>query len=146
MSSVNKAIILGRLGRDPEMRYSAGGQAVTQFSVATDRNYKKDDEWVSETEWHRVVAWGPLGERAAEFLHKGSLVYVEARIQTRSYEKDGVKKYSTELIAAVVTNLTPKPKDGDAESYDRTPVAAGAGARRPSSNDSEYDDLDSLPF
>ena len=85
--SLNKCMIIGNLGRDPEMRYTPSGQAVTQFSVATNRNYRdQQGEWQSETEWFRVVVWGDRGERAAETLRKGHKVYVEGRIQTRQWE------------------------------------------------------------
>ena len=78
--SLNKAMIIGNLGRDPEMRYTANGQAVTQFTVAVNRNYRdSNNEWKEETEWFRVVAWGPLAERTAEYLRKGRKVYVEGR-------------------------------------------------------------------
>ena len=99
--SLNKCMIIGNLGRDPEMRYTPGGQAVTQFSVATNRNYRdQQGEWQSETEWFRVVVWGDRGERAAEYLRKGHKVYVEGRIQTRQWEdQSGNKRYTTELIA-----------------------------------------------
>ena len=85
--SLNKAMIIGNLGRDPEMRYTPNGQAVTQFTVAVNRNYKDaNGEWKEETEWFRVVAWGPLAERTAEYLRKGRKVYVEGRLQTRNWE------------------------------------------------------------
>jgi len=88
--SLNKAMIIGNLGRDPEMRYTPNGQAVTQFTVAVNRNYKDaNGEWKEETEWFRVVAWGPLAERTAEYLRKGRKVYVEGRLQTRKLGRPG---------------------------------------------------------
>ena len=88
--SLNKAMIIGNLGRDPEMRYTPNGQAVTQFTVAVNRNYKDaSGEWKEETEWFRVVAWAPLAERTAEYLRKGRKVYVEGRLQTRILGRPG---------------------------------------------------------
>ena len=129
--SLNKAMIIGNLGRDPEMRYTPNGQAVTQFTVAVNRNYKDQaGEWQEETEWFRVVAWGPLAERTAEYLRKGRKVYVEGRLQTRQWEgQDGQKRYTTELIANTVTPLDPRPRGDDAgESADPGP---GGGDPRP---------------
>src|ERR687893_1518213 len=117
--SLNKCLIIGNLGRDPEMRYTPSGQAVTQFTVAVNRNFKDGQgEWQEETEWFRVVAWGPLAERTAEYLRKGRKVYVEGRLQTRQWEdRDGQKRYTTELIANTVTPLDKRSQeDGDDQS------------------------------
>jgi single-strand DNA-binding protein len=147
--SLNKAMIIGNLGRDPEMRYTANGQAVTQFTVAVNRNYKDSSgEWKEETEWFRVVAWGPLAERTAEYLRKGRKVYVEGRLQTRSWEgQDGQKRYTTELIASTVTALDPRPREEGGETPSRQPSSAGtpAGAAE-ASEDFGADDLGELPF
>lgn len=101
MSYVNKVILIGRLGADPEMRRTADGTAVTTFRMATTESWKnKDGSKAEQTEWHRVVAWRKLGEIAAEYLRKGKLVYVEGRIQSREYEdRDGVKRKTFEIIA-----------------------------------------------
>jgi single-strand DNA-binding protein len=167
--SLNKAMIIGNLGRDPEMRYTPGGQAVTQFTVAVNRNFRgQDGEWQEETEWFRVVAWGQTGERAAENLRKGGKVYVEGRIQTRQWEDNtGAKRYTTELIADRVTNLERRPReDGDpgytprpsAAKPEGAPAAAGAGAGSAGSaggapsggardgDPLDHSDLDDLPF
>ena len=166
--SLNKAMIIGNLGRDPEMRYTPGGQAVTQFTVAVNRNFRgQDGEWQEETEWFRVVAWGQTGERAAENLRKGGKVYVEGRIQTRQWEDNtGAKRYTTELIADRVTNLEKRQReDGDPGFTPRpssarpteaaAPAAAGAGSVTAGSAPSDgsrdgdpldHSDLDDLPF
>ena len=151
--SLNKAMIIGNLGRDPEMRYTPNGQAVTQFTVAVNRNYKDaSGEWKEETEWFRVVAWGPLTERTAEYLRKGRKVYVEGRLQTRTWDgQDGQKHYTTELVASTVTALDPRPHDdGAAEPAGARPARAGvpaapAGSTAPG-DDFGSSDLDELPF
>ena len=101
MASVNKAILIGNLGRDPEVRYTPSGTAVANFSVATTENWtNKDGEKQSRTEWHRVVAWGRLGETCGEYLSKGSQVYIEGSIQTNEWEdKEGNKRQTTEIRA-----------------------------------------------
>lgn len=98
--SVNKVILVGRLGKDPEVRYSTNGNAITNFNLATSRVYKnKQGEKVDETEWHRCVSFGRTAEVCGEYLHKGSLIYVEGRLQTRDWEdKDGNKRWTTEVI------------------------------------------------
>ena len=160
--SLNKAMIIGNLGRDPEMRYTPNGQAVTQFTVAVNRNYKgQDGEWKEETEWFRVVAWGQTGERAAENLRKGAKVYVEGRIQTRQWEdQTGAKRYTTELIADRVTSLerrpredgdpgfTPRPSSrGDAPAAEAgAPAGERAAAASPARDELDNSDLDDLPF
>ena len=125
--SLNKAMIIGNLGRDPEMRYTPNGQAVTQFTVAVNRNYKgQSGEWQEETEWFRVVVWGQQAERAAEYLRKGNKVYIEGRLQTRQWEdQSGQKRYTTELVANQVTNLERRSRDESEE-------GAAAPAARPS--------------
>ncbi len=99
--SVNKAILVGRLGKDPETRYTSGGQAVATFNMATDSSYKdKTGERQKRTEWHRVKAWGKLAEIVQQYLKKGSLVFIEGRIETREWQdKEGVKRYTTEIVA-----------------------------------------------
>jgi single-strand DNA-binding protein len=101
MASVNKVILLGNLGRDPETRYTTGGDAVTNLNVATNEQWKdKNGEKQERTEWHRVVLFGRQAEVAGEYLKKGRSVYIEGRLQTRKYtDKDGVEKFSTEIVA-----------------------------------------------
>ncbi|MDA8201281.1 MAG: single-stranded DNA-binding protein [Chloroflexi bacterium] len=145
--SLNKCMIIGNLGRDPEMRYTPNGQAVTQFTVAVNRNYKgQSGDWQEETEWFRVVAWGPLAERTAEYLRKGRKVYVEGRLQTRQWEdREGQKRYTTELIAQTVTALDSRPRDEtDASEAVARPARHEAA---PSGEPADaYTDLDDLPF
>jgi single-strand DNA-binding protein len=99
--SVNKVILVGRLGKDPETRYTSSGQAVCNFSVATDETYKdRAGERQKRTEWHKIVVWGKQAEIAQQYLRKGSLLYLEGRIQTRQWDdREGQKRYSTEIVA-----------------------------------------------
>ena len=109
MSGVNRVIIVGHLGKDPETRSSQGGVAITNFSVATSEEWKdkKTGEKKTQTEWHRISAFGRLAEICAEYLIKGKLVYIEGRIQTRSWEdKDGNKRYITEIVANTMQMLS----------------------------------------
>jgi single-strand DNA-binding protein len=155
--SLNKAMIIGNLGRDPEMRYTASGQAVTQFTVAVNRNFRgPDGNWQEETEWFRVVAWGPLAERTAENLRKGRKVYVEGRLQTRQWEdKEGQKRYTTELVASQVTSLERAPREEggfpDEPPAGRPEVSPlrgrpAAAGEAPTPTGETYEDLDDLPF
>jgi len=100
MASVNKVILMGNLGRDPEVRYMPNGEAVANFSIATTENWKdKSGVRQEKTEWHNIVMYRRLAEIAGEYLKKGRPVYVEGRLQTRKWEKDGVTRYSTEIVA-----------------------------------------------
>jgi single-strand DNA-binding protein len=124
--SVNKAILVGRLGRDPETRYTSGGQAVANFTLATDETFKdRSGERQKRTEWHRIVLWGKLAEIAQQYLKKGMLVYIEGRIQTRQWEdkRDGQKRTTTEIVGNAMRMLTSRAEGAAA--------AAGAGAPGP---------------
>ncbi|MEQ1723710.1 MAG: single-stranded DNA-binding protein [Pseudobdellovibrio sp.] len=106
MSGVNKVIIIGRLGQDPEMKAIGQGTTVTRLNVATSEAWTgKDGQKQERTEWHRIVVWGKLAEICGKYLAKGRQVYVEGRLQTNSYEKNGVKMYSTEIVANTVQFL-----------------------------------------
>lgn len=107
MASVNKVILIGNLGADPELRYTPAGRGVVNFRMATTRNWTtKDGEKREETEWHRIVAWDKLAEICGEYLKKGSPVYIEGRIQTRSWEdQSGTKRWSTEIVAGEMKML-----------------------------------------
>ena len=112
----NKVLIIGHLGRDPEMRYTPNGQAVTDFSVASSRRYTaQDGERREETDWFRISAWGQLGEQCNQYLGKGSLVYVEVLLHVRQYQaSDGTVRVSCDVMADEVRFLTPRPADGSA--------------------------------
>jgi single-strand DNA-binding protein len=107
---VNKVILIGRLGRDPEMRYTAGGTPVCNFTMATDEVFRdKGGEMQRRTEWHRIVAWSKLAEQCQKLLGKGKLCYVEGRLQTRDWnDREGNKRTSTEIVARAMRILTPK--------------------------------------
>jgi single-strand DNA-binding protein len=146
--SLNKCMIIGNLGRDPEMRYTPSGQAVTQFTVAVNRNYKDaQGERQEETEWFRIVAWGQQAEFSAEYLRKGNKVFIEGRLQTRQWEgQDGQKRYTTELVANTIQNLERRPRDdsGDPGAEPTARPRPAPAAARPAADtppDTEYDDL-----
>lgn len=127
MASLNRVTLIGNLGRDPELRYTANGQAVTEFSMAMSERFTSNGQQQERTEWANIVVWGGQAEACAQYLAKGRQVYVEGRLQTRNYEKDGVKHWRTEVIASQVVFLGSKQQD-DAPAYDGG------------------DDADSLPF
>ena len=131
MASLNRVILIGNLGRDPETRYLPNGDAVANISVATTESWKdKSGEKQEKTEWHRVTLYRRLGEIAGEYLKKGSQVYIEGRIEYREYEKDGVKRYSTDIIASEMKMLGSRqgggePMDRDSGPSERPPRASG---------------------
>ena len=141
MASVNKVILVSNLGRDPETRFLPSGEAVCNFSIATTEKWKdKSGEMKEQTEWHRISAFGKTAEVCGEYLHKGSLVYIEGRIQTRKWvDKDGNERYTTEIRCDRMQMLGGKPQ-GDTpqrEPAASKPVATGGG----------FDDMDSdIPF
>jgi single-strand DNA-binding protein len=142
MASVNKVILIGNLGRDPETRYTTGGDAITNLNIATSEQWKdKSGEKQERTEWHRVVLFGRQAEIAGEYLKKGRSVYIEGRLQTRKYtDKDGVEKYSTEIVGDRMQLLGSRDGGGggggDAdfggESSRPSGSAGGGGSSRPS--------------
>lgn len=144
MSGVNKVIIVGRLGKDPEVRHLESGAAVANFPVATSEVYKDRNtgERREQTEWHNVVLWRGLADIAEKYLHKGDMIYVEGKLRTRSWEKDGVTRYTTEIVGDNMTMLTPKgTNDGSAmPNTSVTPTQASTPAAD-ISMDSESDDL-----
>ncbi len=111
MAGVNKVIIIGNLGRDPEIKYTQSNVPVANFSVATSESWKdkQTDEWQEKTEWHRIVAWRHLAERAEKYLRKGKQVYIEGKLVTRKWQgEDGVDRYTTEIVAAQLQLLGKK--------------------------------------
>jgi single-strand DNA-binding protein len=116
MSSLNKVMLIGRLGKDPEIRYTAENTPVANFTLATSETYTKNGEKVEQTEWHNIVVWRSLAEIAQKYLHKGKQVFVEGKIRTRSYDdKDGNKRYMTEIIADNLTMLGSREDGGSQE-------------------------------
>ncbi len=100
MSSINKVILVGHLGKDPELRYLEGNVSVASFPLATSETFNKDGKKVEQTEWHNIVMWRGLADVASKYLTKGRLVYIEGKLRTRSYEdKEGVRRYTTEIVA-----------------------------------------------
>ncbi len=167
---VNKVILIGNLGRDPEVRYTAGGAAVANLAIATTDSWKdkQTGEKKESTEWHRVVLFGRLGEIAGEYLKKGRSVYIEGRLQTRKYEKEGQTHYSTEIVASDMQMLgggegrgeggggwnKQSDDEGGAWGGDETPErarAAASEARKPAAAAKQTDDFggdfdDDIPF
>ena len=150
-----KVMIIGNLGRDPEMRYTPTGKPVTQFSVAVNQSTKNQQtgEWVEETDWFRVSVFGDRAERAAEQLRKGNRVFVEGRFRTREFEgQDGQKRTSLDITADNVISLERRPREDEA-GFVGAPAAAGAGASGGfsgggggGSRPPDDADLDDLPF
>ncbi len=129
--SVNKVILLGNLGKDPEVRYMTSGEAITTITLATSENWKdKSGEKQEKTEWHRVVFFGKLAEIAGEYLKKGRQVYVEGKLQTRKWQdKEGQERYTTEVVAKEMTLLGGKQNGGGSfEVVENKPTAASGGA------------------
>ena len=131
MASVNKVILIGNLGRDPETRYTTGGDAVTNLNIATSETWKdKAGEKQEKTEWHRVVLFGRQAEIAGEYLKKGRSVYIEGRLQTKKYtDKDGVEKYSTEIVGDRMQLLGSRDGGGAGGDVEFS-GGGGGGARR----------------
>lgn len=147
MPSVNRVIVLGNLGRDPETRYTTGGDAVTNINLATSEQWKdKSGEKQEKTEWHRIVLFGRQAEVAGEYLHKGDTIYIEGRLQTRKYtDKDGVEKYATEIVGDRMQFIKTKREEGEGGGQQRAPAKAGGQTGK--SRNSSHDDFDDdLPF
>jgi len=122
MSGVNKVILVGHLGKDPEARTLEGGVSVVSFPLATSESFNKDGRKIEQTEWHNIVMWRGLADVAAKFLQKGKLVYIEGKLRTRSFEdKEGIKKYTTEVVAENFTLLGRKTDFENDSSVKLTP-------------------------
>jgi single-strand DNA-binding protein len=140
---INKAILVGRLGKDPEVRYTPDGTMVVNFNVATDEQWKdKDGKKVQKTEWHKIVTFRKLAEICGKYLIKGKLVYLEGRIQTRSWDdKDGVKRYTTEIIASNMQMLGGEPKASQEASQERPQEAFPEPPHQTSPEQLDYEDV-----
>lgn len=123
MSSVNKVILVGHLGKDPEVKQLENGTKVATFPLATSESYTKDGNRVENTEWHNITMWNGAAEIAGKYLTKGKLVYLEGKLRTRSYEVEGVKRYSTEII---VDNFTMLGKKSEETQQQQQPAAQPA--------------------
>lgn len=155
MASVNKVIIIGNLGKDPEVRYLPNGDAVANFTVATSRQWKDktSGEKQEETEWHRLVAYGRTGEIIGEYLKKGSSAYFEGRLKTRKWtDKEGIDKYTTEIIVEQMTMLGSK-RDSEGGGGERPTHGQQRAATRPAAaapaakSGTGFDDMDDdIPF
>ncbi len=136
--SLNKVMLIGNLGKDPELKYTPSGVAVATFSMATSEQWKDQDGNAQErTEWHNIVAWRKLAEIVGEYMKKGKKVYVEGKLQTRNYEKDGVKRYITEIVADQIIML-------DGAGQRSTGSGSVSEEAAPVSSDAPKDD--DLPF
>ncbi len=126
MASLNKVMLIGNLGKDPEVRFTASGQAVASFSLATSEKFKgKTGEWEERTEWHNITLWGKLAEIAGEYLSKGKTIYVEGRLQTRKWQdKSGNDRYTTDVVGDKMQMLSPKGERSGGE----TPSAPKTGS------------------
>lgn len=143
MSGVNKAIILGNVGNDPEVKYMPNGNAVANLSIATSETWKdkSTSDKQEKTEWHRIVAFGKLAEIIEKYVKKGSKLYIEGKLQTRSWKKDGQKHYSTEIVANSMQMLDSRSETGNGR--DQQPQQS-----QPAQQSSSFDDFDdsSIPF
>jgi single-strand DNA-binding protein len=150
MSGVNKVILVGRLGKEPEVRNLDNGAAVANFTIATSESYKDrtTGEKKEVTEWHNIVVWRGLAEIAQKYLHKGDQVYIEGKLRTRSWEKDGVTRYTTEIVADNMTMLGSRGNGGGGGNYSSD--SGSRGTERASSGSSFSapvdNSTDDLPF
>ena len=147
MAGVNKVILLGNLGRDPEVRHLENGRAVANFSIATSETYKnKQGERVTNTEWHNVVLWTPLAEIAEKYLKKGNQVYIEGKLTSRSYEdKEGVTKYITEVVGREMTLLGGPRSEGN-DQYTPQSQSSQSTEEPVMASGDDTDEIDDLPF
>ncbi len=146
MSGVNKVILVGRLGKDPEVRNLENGVSVANFTVATSESYKDKTTGDKKevTEWHNIVLWRGLADIAAKYLHKGDMIYLEGKLRTRSWEKEGITRYTTEVVGDNMTMLSTRRESsgGNQEYRPSAPPQQTAGEVRPPADSSS----DDLPF
>jgi len=136
---MNRVLLIGRLGRDPEVKALPSGRSVANFSLATDEPVKKPDgSWERRAEWHKLVAWGTTAETVGKYFRKGSWMAVEGRLQTREWEKDGAKRYSTEVVIDRLEFVGPK--------QNANPSAATPGPGAATSGPADYPETDEPPF
>ncbi len=145
-ASVNKVLLIGNLGSDPEVKYTANGTAVANFNIATNDNWtSKDGKKEERTEWHRIVVWSKLAEICGEYLAKGRTVYVEGRLQTREWnDKEGNKRHTTEIVAQTIQFLGGPSGERTARQAQPAVATAGAGAGGDGAQPIEVDD--DIPF
>ncbi|NEU09022.1 single-stranded DNA-binding protein [Flavihumibacter sp. R14] len=146
MSGINKVILVGHLGKDPEVRHLEGGVSVASFPLATSETYNKDGRKIEQTEWHNIVMWRGLADVASKYLQKNKLVYIEGKLRTRSFEdKEGNKKYTTEVVAENFTMLGRK-SDFENGSATSTATTTPKAEEQPMSYDRANPETDDLPF
>lgn len=151
MSGVNKVILVGRLGKDPEVRSLESGVSVANFTMATSESYKDRNtgEKKEITEWHNVVLWRGLADVASRFLHKGDMVYIEGKLRTRSWEKEGVTRYTTEIVGDNMTMLSTSRSGGggyNSGDMSATPAASAERSNQDSFRAPVDNSTDDLPF
>ncbi|MFA7402693.1 MAG: single-stranded DNA-binding protein [Pelobacteraceae bacterium] len=142
MASLNKVMLIGNLGKDPEVRFTASGQAVASFSLATSEKFKaKTGEWEERTEWHNITLWGKLAEIAGEYLSKGKTIFVEGRLQTRKWQdKSGNDRYTTEIVGDKMQMLSPKGERSGGGDTQSAPKSSASNYEEPPFQD------DDIPF
>lgn len=152
MSSVNKVILVGHLGKDPELRYLEGNVSVASFPLATSETFNKDGKKVEQTEWHNIVMWRGLADVAAKYLNKGRLVYIEGKLRTRTYEdKEGIRRYTTEIVAESF-NVLGRRTDFENPNSNQASSNTGGGASTTTPEEKQVDfnenkgEDDGLPF
>ena len=145
MSGVNKVILVGRLGKDPEVRNLENGVTVVNFTLATSESYKDKTTGDKKevTEWHNIVLWRGLADIAAKYLHKGDLIYVEGRLRTRSWEKEGVTRYTTEIVGDNMTMLSTRR---ESSGYENRPAPAPQQTTSDEIKPAADNATDDLPF
>lgn len=147
MSGINKVILVGHLGKDPEVRHLDNNVSVASFPLATSETYNKDGRRVEQTEWHNIVMWRGLADIAAKYLHKGKLVYIEGKIRTRNYEdKEGVKRYATEIVAESFTMLGRKTDFESAPGSGHEHKLESTGESQVDFKENDIINGDDLPF